>query len=276
MNRDTVHAGRAGLPIGWMAALLLVGLFGCGDSGSSGISQIQAPTTRNEVFGSAIENGSPEAGVAWRDAALAWPKQGNINLLFENPSVQARFAEWMRAEPGSLQSVPEVVLPSMEKLQAFNDRLISIDGAWGRLPDTEGVRPMAMRGLQPGLWFDLRHTATRGDVDRATDILVTMGTVPRVLHGFDGTARGIADAVKFANYIVWALNDVQSVPLEFDDDQRRRISQALIWVEEPSPFGVADPEIDPARANALREFDGNVRPLIVQARSRLLKRDGKD
>ena len=132
-----------------------------------------------------------------------------------------------------------------------------------------------MRGLQQGLWFDLRHVATQGDVDRATDLLVAMGTVPRVLHGFDGTARGLSDTVKFALYIAWGLRDVESIPLQFDDAQRQRIADALVWVDDAAPFGVADPETDPARASGLREFDTNVRPQILETRARLLGLDGE-
>ena len=125
------------------------------------------PAGQDEVFGFAVEDGSAEAGAAWRDAAIVWPKQGNLNILFENPSIQARFADWMRAQPGSLSPLPEPVLPSMQKLQAFNDRLIAIDGEWGALPDTEGVRSRRCRDCSGG-GFDLRHVATQGDVE-ATD-----------------------------------------------------------------------------------------------------------
>ncbi|MCP4834439.1 MAG: hypothetical protein GY895_06690 [Phycisphaera sp.] len=250
----------------WLALSLLViatssGL-GCEKSGSSSATDGEAA-----VFGTAAKGGNVEDARVWQSAFEAWPKEGNLNILYGSPAVQSQFENWMRTsgEPD------EVLAPVFVKLEAFNDRLLALDGGWGPLTDPDKVRSMAVRGMRKTLWADLKISAVNGDASRATDLLVVMCNLPRVCHAFDGTPRGLLATMGTCDGIGWGMRDIKMAGLELDADQKKRIEAASRWLEEPAPFGESlDPETDARRATMLEQFKSTGLPAILAVRSSLL------
>ena len=244
--------------------ILILGILtgGCQDSGSS--------SQEKQVFGSAARGGSAEAGQVWQAALLAWPKQGNLSILYGSPRVQAEFENWMDGrrrlvEPG------EDLLPVFDKIESFDAPLIALNGAWGPLPDPKTVRAMAVRGMRKTLWADLRLAAVRGDGSRVTDLLVVMCNLPRVSHAFDGSTRGLLATIGTCDAIGWGMRDASGAGVELDDQQKSRIREASSWLDQPLPFGAAgDTEEDQRRAGILEQFATMNLPTIRTARSQLL------
>ena len=244
--------------------ILLVGFFagGCEDGGSSTTS-----SGEKQVFGSAARDGSPEAGKVWQAALEAWPREGNLSILYGSPRMQAEFENWLRG----LSTPKEELMPVFEKIEQFNDRLLALDGAWGPLPDPDKVRAMAVRGMRKTLWSDLRFAVVRGDAERATEVMVTMCNLPRVCHAFDGTTRGLLATLGTCDAIGWGMRDISSGGLELDEGQKSRLRAASSWLDAPSPFGTVDvPEDEPRRVEMLAQFRNQTLPPIMDARSRLL------
>lgn len=236
--------------------------FGCEESGSSSNAAGEA-----SVFGTAARGGNAEDGKVWQAAFEAWPKEGNLNILYGSPGMQSKFENWMRA----LSEPDEALAPVFVKLEAFNDRLLALDGGWGPLTDPGKVRSMAVRGMRKTLWADLRMSVINGDTSRATGLLVVMCNLPRVCHAFDGTPRGLLATMGTCDGIGWGMRDIEAGGRELDAEQKERIKEASRWLLEPSPFGAAlDPETDARRATMLEQFDSTALPAILTARSSLL------
>ena len=247
----------------FMLLLVAVLAIGCEDGGSSATSNGE-----NEVFGSAARGGTPEAGKVWQATLEAWPKQGNLSILFGSPRIQAEFENWMRQPP---TKPSEALMPVIQKVRSFNDSLIALDGGWGPLPDPKKVRSMAVRGMRKTLWADLRVSVAQENVKRVADLLVVMCNLPRVCHAFDGSTRGLIDAVMSCDGIGWGMRDAVEARLVFDDQQKASIREASSWLEKPDALGVvADPEKDPERAGILGNFKKTSLPVIMDMRAKLL------
>ena len=213
------------------------------------------------------EGGNVEAGKVWQEALEAWPKEGNLSILYGSPTMQSKFENWMR----SLSKPDEALAPVFAKIAVFNDRLLALDGEWGPLADPDKVRSMAVRGMRKTLWSDLKVSVVEGDAARATGLLVVMCDLPRVCHAFDGTPRGLLATMGTCDGIGWAMRDMTYGGLELDAGQKERILAASRWLEEPAPFGAAvDPETDARRATMLEQFDSKGKPAILAARAALL------
>lgn len=244
-----------------LAAILAIGCDGGGSSSAS--------IDENEVFGSAAKGGTAEAGKVWQATLEAWPKQGNLSILFGSPRIQAEFENWMRQRPTEPSDTLE---PLFEKISGFNDSLIALDGGWGPLPNPDLVRAMAVRGMRKTLWADLRESVAREDVERVTELLVVMCNLPRISHAFDGTTKGLIDTVGTCNGVAWGMRDAAEARLVFNEDQKARIRAASKWLDQPDALGVADPELDPGRAKILNSFKTEYLPTIMDFRAKILGR----
>lgn len=265
MTSNPLHSVFSVFRLIFPLVVVLVGapLVGCEQSGST-----PAATGEGEVFGTAAQGGTAPAGKVWETTLEAWPKQGNLSILFESPSVQAAFENWMREPP---KKPGETLVPVIEKVRRYNDALIALDGGWGPLSDSTTVRAMALRGMRKTLWSDLRVSVAEGDTDRVADLIVVMCNLPRVHHGFDGSTRGLLHTVDICNGIWWGMRDARFEGLEFDDAQKARIRAASSWVEDPDALGVVvDPESDPRRVNILKNYRESQLSSIMDERSKLL------
>ena len=245
-----------------MLLLLTLLVVACGDSGSSTSSSVEG-----EIFGTAAEGGTAQAGTAWQSSLEVWPRQGNLSILYGSPRMQAEFENWLRG----LGTPGEELTPVFVKIREFNDPLIALDGGWGALPEPDKVRSMSVRGMRKTLWSDLRLAVVEGDADRATDVMVVMCNLPRVWHTFDGTTRGLLATLGTCDAIGWGMRDMSTGGLELDEGQKSRIREASSWLDAPAPFGTVDvPEDDPRRAEMLVQFRNQTLPPIMDARVRLL------
>jgi hypothetical protein len=255
MNHAGIHRAVVAGPLLLLVSAL--GIAGCD----------QAPTdpaalASTSVTGPAAEGGSPEQGAVWQEAFVAWPREGNLSVLYGAPTVQGQMDAWMMGQvPPS--PVPEIGVPVMEKVRAFNDRLIALDGGWGAMPASDSIRGMAVRGLRKTLWSDARLAVAEGDADRLVDVLVVMATLPRVSHLYDSTADGVLVTVGLVDGFTWAMGDATTpgFDIELDPAQCARLRQAASWVEVSSAFGVAAPE-DTRRASILEQYETRTRPRV--------------
>jgi len=239
---------------------LIVSMFGVG--GCEQAPPDPATLAAMSVTGPAAEGGNAAHGQVWQDALAAWPREGNLSVLYGQPTVQGRMDAWMMGQvPPS--PLPEVGGPVMEKVRAFNDRLIDLDGAWGAMPEPATIRSMAMRGIRKTLWSDVRLAVAEGDVDRLVDVLVVMATTPRVSHAYDSTADGVLATIGLIDGFTWAMGDATTpgFDIELDDAQCERLRQAASWVEVSDAFGVAPPE-DTRRASILEQYETRTRPRV--------------
>jgi hypothetical protein len=221
------------------------------------------------ILGSAGEGGDAAAGAVWQEALASWPREGNLSVLFGDPSVQAQMDRWMMGQmPPS--TLPEIGIPVMEKVRAFNDRLIELKGGWGPLPEPGAIRSMAVRGLRKTLWSDARMAVAEGDVDRLVDVLVVMATLPRVSHAYDATADGVLMTVGLVDGLTWAMADATAdgFDIELDSSQCDRLRQAASWVEMSDAFGVAPPG-DAQRASVIEQYETRTRSRARQLLSAL-------
>jgi hypothetical protein len=263
MITSLLHASRRGTAASIvLLASMILSTIGCADEGAS-----EDPALK-QVVGPAGQGGDPASGLAWQAVLVDWPKQGNLSILYGDPATQARFENWMDgARP--LVAPPKEIHATLDKVQGFNDRLIALDGDWGTMPDRKMVRAMSVRGLRKTLWADVRRAAVRGDAERATDLLVVMANLPRISHAYDGSVRGLLATVSASDSLGWAMKNVAGKNVELDESQKARIRTATGWLDDPSPFGEADPETDPRRVAVLGEFQRVTRPNLIEARSRL-------
>lgn len=267
MNTNPPRSLVAATRLVAVAMLALWGAFsgGCDDASSSGGSGPEA-----ELFGTAADGGTAEAGAAWQAALEAWPREGNLSILYGSPHIQGQFENWMDGRR-PLVVPAEDLLPLLAQVKEFDDSLIALDGAWGPLPASDQVRAMAVRGMRKTLWADLRFAAVEGDSSRATSLLVVMCNLPRVSHVFDGTTRGLLATIGACDAIGWAMRDMKLSGVSLDQDQKARILEASSWLDAPAPFGVvADEAADQRRAGILREFDLKNRPSVLEAREALV------
>lgn len=211
------------------------------------------------IVGPAGDGGDAAAGAVWQAALEAWPKEGNLSVLYGAPHVQGRMDAWMMGQMPP-QPLPEVGKPVMEKVRAFNDRLIALDGAWGAVPEPSKVRAMAVRGIRKTLWADARLAVAEEDADRLADILVVMATLPRVSHTYDASVRGLVATLGLVDGLTWALRDATTdrFEVELDPAACERLADAIAWAEAEAPFGVAE-EQDPQRAKAIDGFERDTR-----------------
>ena len=245
--------------------LMAVVIVGCGGGGS------QSSPDDVEVFGSAAKGGNPEAGKVWQATLEAWPKQGNLSILYGTPNIQAEFENWMNVdETRPLVKPSEMLLPVFEKLKAFDDPLIALKGGWGPLPEPDKVRGMSVRGMRKTLWADLRESIADEDTERVADLLVVMCNLPRVSHAFDGTTRGLIATLGTCDAIGWGMRDALVAGIDFSDEQKTSIRKASSWLEKSDALGAVDPLEDPRRANILDTFQKKTLPRIMKIRSELL------
>ncbi len=224
----------------------------------------QAPTdpavlAAMSVTGPAAEGGSADAGAVWQEAFARWPQEGNLAVLYGSPHVQGQMDAWMMGQVPPA-AVPEIGVPVMEKVRAFNDRLIELDGGWGTMPEPDSIRAMAVRGIRKTLWADARLAVAEGDVDRLVNVLVVMATLPRVSHAYDSTASGLLVTIGLADGFTWALGDALTPAFEIELDERQceRLRQAAAWVELPNAFGEASAD-DARRASVLEQYESRTR-----------------
>ena len=263
MITSPLHASRRGTAASIvLLASMILSTIGCADEG------VPEDPALKQVIGPAGQGGDPASGLAWQAVLVDWPKQGNLSILYSDPATQARFENWMDgARP--LVAPPKEIHATLAKVQGFNARLIALDGDWGMMPDRKMVRAMSVRGLRKTLWADVRRAAVRGDAERATDLLVVMANLPRISHAYDGSVRGLLATVSASDSLGWAMKNVAGEKVELDESQKARIRTATGWLDDPSPFGEADPETDPRRVAVLGEFQRVTRPNLIEARSRL-------
>jgi hypothetical protein len=261
MNHRTPHRV---VRQGTVLVLALFGLVGCEEAPPD-----PAALAAMSVIGPAGEGGDPGAGAVWQEAFESWPREGNLSVLFGDPEVQGQMDLWMMGQmPPS--AVPEIGLPVMVKVRAFNDRLIALDGGWGSLPAPDAVRAMAVRGIRKTLWADARAAVAEGNVDRLVDVLVVMATLPRVAHAYDATAAGVLATVGLADGFTWAMGDAttEGFGIELDPSQCARLRKAASWLESPDAFGVPQPG-DEQRASVLKQYEERTRTRARQLLTQL-------
>lgn len=219
-----------------------------------------AEAAARQIVGSAGQGGDPAAGAVWQQAFEAWPTEGNLSIVYGDPRVQAALDMWMMGQTPP-RPLPEEGAQVLEKVRRFNDRLVDLDGAWGPIPDPSKVRDMSVRGMRKTLWFDARAAVAERNVDRLVDVLVVMANLPRVSHAYDASVRGLIATVGLADGLSWALRDAATpeFEIELDPEDCARLRQAAGWLDQNDAFGVADPELDPDRANVLAKYDGDTR-----------------
>lgn len=237
--------------------LLVAGLASCEQSPPD-----PAEAASRSIVGPAGQGGDAAAGATWQAAFEAWPKEGNLAVLYGDPAVQGRMDAWMMGQAPP-QPLPEVGKPVMERIRAFNDRLIALEGAWGPVPEPSKVRDMAIRGMRKTLWADARCAVAEEDVDRLVDVLVVMSALPRVAHAYDASVRGLVSTIGLVDGLTWALRDATTprFDIELDASQCARLKAAIDWSEQSGAFGTAEPT-DPMRSNALASFDDETLPRL--------------
>ena len=119
---------------------------------------------------------------------------------------------------------------------------------------------MAVRGIRKTLWADARLAIAEEDSERLADILVVMATLPRVSHAYDASVRGLVATLGLVDGLTWALRDATTdrFEIELDPAACARLTDAIAWANEASPFGVAE-EQDPQRAKAIDGFERDTR-----------------
>lgn len=234
--------------------LLLAAWPGCGPAEPDSVAEARKP-----LLGPAAEGGDEASAAVWQAALEAWPQSGNLAILFGEPAIQAAMDTWMRGEypPASL---PPQCEPVMEKVRAFNDRLIALDGGWGPPPNPSVIRSMAVRGMRKTLWADVRLAVAERDAERLTDLLVVMANLPRVGHTYDATARGVLDTVGLADGFSWGLRDATTpeFDIQLTDEQCARIRAAASWIDMDDAFGSPGPE-DERRIAVLGTYEAQTR-----------------
>ena len=234
----------------------------------------QPPPDPNElanasVIGPAGVGGDVAAGAAWQTALEAWPREGNMAVLYGEPQVQGQMDAWTMGQvPPS--PVPPAGVEVMNLVRTFNDRLIELDGGWGPLPDSAAIRGMAVRGIRKNLWADARLAVAEGDVDRLVAVLEVMAVAPRVSHVYDSTVAGLLMTIGLVDGFTWAMGDALApgFDIELDDAQKSRVREAAAWLETEGAFGVASPE-DVRRANVLNEYESKSRARAREMLGRL-------
>ncbi len=221
-----------------------------------------ATLAEQSILGPAGQGGDPAAGAVWQEALEAWPRDGNLSVLYGEPKIQGQMDAWMMGQVPPA-AVPDIGVPVMEKVRAFNDRLIDLDGGWGAMPDPSAIRGMAVRGIRKTLWSDARLAVAEGDEDRLVEVLVVMATLPRVSHAYDATANGVLVTLGLVDGFSWAMGDATrpGFDIELDAAQCERLRKAASWVEVEDAFGAAAPE-DARRASILDQYETKTRPKV--------------
>jgi hypothetical protein len=236
---------------GPVVSLLTLLSAGCGDSTMPDAVGVAGP---------AASGGDSSHGAVWQQAFVAWPKEGNLSTLYGSPNVQAQMEPWLMGQvPPS--PLPDIGAPVMEKVRAFNDRLIALDGGWGPVSEPQAFRAMSVRGMRKTLWSDARLSVAEGDVDRLVDLLVVMATLPRVAHAYDASPEGLLMTIGLADGFTWALRDAmaEGFGITLDSTQCDRVREAAAWMDVEGAFGVAFPE-DGRRVALLEEYESRTRP----------------
>lgn len=261
MNTRPRH--RVARPLAGSLLLALVALTACEQSPPD-----PAEAAARQIVGSAGQGGDATAAATWQAALEAWPREGNLAVLFGSPAVQARMDAWMMGQAPP-QPLPDVGEPVMAKIRAFNDRLIALDGAWGSVPEPAKIRDMAVRGMRKTLWADARCAVAEQDVDRLVDVLVVMATLPRVSHAYDASVRGMIASFGLVDGLTWALRDATTpqYEIELDADQCARLKSAAAWIEQGDAFGAVDPD-DPQRTSALSQYEADTRVRVREMLAR--------
>lgn len=214
-----------------------------------------AALAASQVFGHAAEGGDAAAGEAWQAALEAWPSEGRLEMLYGDQAVQGQMDAWMMGQIPP-QPLPELGRPVMERIRAFNDQLIALDGGWGPVPAPARIRDMSVRGMRKTLWADVRCAVAEREVDRLVDVLVVMATLPRVSHAYDASMRGLIATIGLMDGLAWALRDAATpqYEIEFDAAQCARLRAATAWIDRGDAFGTPDPE-DARRLAALAQYE---------------------
>ncbi len=256
MNHQT---SRHAVRFGSLAVSILFAVVGCEKAPPD-----PAVLAATPILGPAGEGGDPEAGEVWQQVLAAWPREGNLAVLYGSPPVQGQMDAWMMGQIPPA-AVPEIGVPVMAKVRAFNDRLIGLAGRWGAVPEPGSIRGMAVRGIRKTLWSDARLAVAEGDSDRLVDVLVVMATLPRVSHVYDASADGVLVTIGLLDGFTWAMRDAatEGFDIQLDEAQCERLREAAAWIELPNALGVA-PEGDEKRASIMEGFESRSRPLIRQ------------
>ncbi len=261
LKRPTIGSPLQALLLGAFSSLSVVG---CAEEPPEPNALAITP-----VLGPAAEGGDPASGRIWQDVLASWPREGRLENLYPGPTVQSAMDHWMLGQQ-PLTMMPDIGRPVMEKVRAFNDRLIALDGAWGVLPEPDAVRAQAIRGFRKTLWSDARLAVAEQDAGRLVDILVVFATCPRIAHAFDASADGLMSTLGLVDGFVWAMADAveDGFDIQLDAPQCERIRAAASWVELEAPFGIPAAE-DVRRLAILNHYEDLTRPRIRALLDRL-------
>ncbi|MCP4835248.1 MAG: hypothetical protein GY895_10850, partial [Phycisphaera sp.] len=242
-----------------VATLVVASPFvGCGDAGSGitvGVASGVAGT------GPAAKGGTAAGSAVWSTALQSWPKKGNSQIVASDSVVRSSFDQWLDARYPPVEPRDPQVVVLIEDLRVFNTPITDLSGDWGVPNAGSGIRPQAIRGIGKTFWADLRYALVEGDQARAMDVIVAMANLPRVAHGFDGSApRGLIATLATVDSFSWGLTDLlrEDGAVEPTAEQCERLRRAASWLDAPEPFGPVGE--DENRQRIMKRYVEETRP----------------